>query len=71
MKKVKLLTFIIGDAVGGEVAEDLVRGWILPDPVFVLDDLSVTEPNLAISLKILVSQAWLGEVLDRAERTTR
>jgi hypothetical protein len=34
-----------GGLVGGEVAEDLVRRRVGPDPVLVVDDLAVAEPD--------------------------
>ena len=44
------LTLLVDDLVGGEVPEDLVRRRVLPDPVLVLDDLPVPEPDLLLAL---------------------
>ena len=44
------LTLLVDDLVCGEVPEDLVRRRVLPDPVLVLDDLPVSEPNLLLAL---------------------
>lgn len=54
-----ILTFLVADLVGGEVPEDLVRGGVLPDPVLVLDDLPVPEPDLLLALGHLL-HLWEG-----------
>ena len=41
------------DLEGGEVAEDLVGRRVGPDPVLVVDDLPVAEPDFLLRLRLL------------------
>ena len=43
-----LLTFIVCQSVGCKVSKYLIRRRILPDPVFVLNDLPIPETNFLI-----------------------
>ena len=47
------LAVVADDLEGGEVAEDLVGRRVGPDPVLVVDDLPVAEPDFLLRLRLL------------------
>ena len=47
------LAVVADDLEGGEVAEDLVGRRVRPDPVLVVDDLPVAEPDFLLRLRLL------------------